>query len=236
MPSRRSKNSSEQSRRTKRAGQPEQRAASLEEKPMEAKVDVRKLQILNDRINQTIDALNQVRLSVHGLGHTGGLQSQMNPYTSFIGQGYGMQQPYGMGAPGIFPGIGQLGHQGLQGGFPGIGQGLQGGFPGFGSQLGIQHNPYQQFTNPFVNPLLTSPWSQFGSPFGSPFGQIGSPWNVLGQTGGIGGGLSSLYGQQGGGYGGGLFHSGTEVIDRQLAEVRANDPFRITQTFPFVVS
>ena len=38
---------------------------------MEARVDVRKLQILNDRINQTIDALSQVRLSVHGLAHTG---------------------------------------------------------------------------------------------------------------------------------------------------------------------
>lgn len=39
---------------------------------MEAKVDVRKLQLLNDRINQTIEALNQVRLSVHGLAHSSG--------------------------------------------------------------------------------------------------------------------------------------------------------------------
>jgi hypothetical protein len=35
-----------------------------------ANVDIRKLQLLNDRINQTIEALNQVRLSVHGLQHT----------------------------------------------------------------------------------------------------------------------------------------------------------------------
>ena len=35
-----------------------------------AKVDIKKLQALNDRINQCIDALNQVRLSVHGLAHT----------------------------------------------------------------------------------------------------------------------------------------------------------------------
>ena len=35
-----------------------------------AKVDIRKLQLLNDRINQCIDALSQVRLSVHGLSHT----------------------------------------------------------------------------------------------------------------------------------------------------------------------
>jgi hypothetical protein len=33
-----------------------------------AKVDIRKLQLLNDSINRTIEALNQVRLSVHGIG------------------------------------------------------------------------------------------------------------------------------------------------------------------------
>jgi hypothetical protein len=32
-----------------------------------AKVDIEKLQLLNDRIVQTIEALNQVRMSVHGL-------------------------------------------------------------------------------------------------------------------------------------------------------------------------
>ncbi|MFZ9888188.1 MAG: hypothetical protein ACO3JL_11865 [Myxococcota bacterium] len=34
---------------------------------MDAKVDIRKLQILNDRISQTLEALQQVRWSVHGL-------------------------------------------------------------------------------------------------------------------------------------------------------------------------
>ena len=56
-----------------------------------AKVDIRKLQLLNDRINQCIDALNQVRLSVHGLSHT-----------SAIGQGIPFGQPFGQspyGAP-----------------------------------------------------------------------------------------------------------------------------------------
>lgn len=44
---------------------------------MEARVDIRKLQLLNDRITQTIDALNQVRWSVHGLQHaTGGVPNQ----------------------------------------------------------------------------------------------------------------------------------------------------------------
>lgn len=39
---------------------------------MDAKVDIRKLQLLNDRICQTIEALNQVRLSVHGIAHSVG--------------------------------------------------------------------------------------------------------------------------------------------------------------------
>src|SRR6266496_1475658 len=58
-----------------------------------AKVDIRKLQLLNDRINQCIDALNQVRLSVHGLSqglsHTGA-QSGVNAGT-----------PYGLGQTGF---------------------------------------------------------------------------------------------------------------------------------------
>ena len=53
-----------------------------------AKVDIRKLQVLNDRINQCIDALNQVRLSVHGLSHSSPAlplgQAGINPLT----QGY----------------------------------------------------------------------------------------------------------------------------------------------------
>jgi hypothetical protein len=49
-----------------------------------AKVDIRKLQLLNDRINQCIDALNQVRLSVHGLsaaqtGVQGGIGAGQSP-------------------------------------------------------------------------------------------------------------------------------------------------------------
>ena len=62
-----------------------------------AKVDIRKLQILNDRINQTIDALNQVRLSVHGLQHTGPLPyapqyAQHQPFAQYAQ--YAQHQPY----------------------------------------------------------------------------------------------------------------------------------------------
>ena len=177
---------------------------------MEAKVDVRKLQILNDRINQTIEALNQVRLSVHGLGHTG---IGTNPYTT---QGYGMSQGLGTANPYLFGmqnplgnvgGLGQLHSQLSQ---QGTGLGFQ--QPG----LGFQHTP---FTNPLFNPYISqgvmSPWSQ-GQQI--PFGV--TPWTGLGGVAG--------------GFGGGLFHSGPEFIDRQIAEVRASDPQRITQTFPFV--
>jgi hypothetical protein len=77
-----------------------------------ARVDIRKLQLLNDRINQTIDALNQVRFSVHGvqtgvnavtglgLGHTA---PTVNPYFAnpFLAQQitnpYLAQQAWGMG-------------------------------------------------------------------------------------------------------------------------------------------
>src|SRR5690242_14280750 len=90
-----------------------------EDKSMEAKVDVRKLQILNDRINQTIDALNQVRLSVHGLGHTG-----VNPQGYGVPQGLGAQNPYLFGASSPYQSLhgfggqlsqisSQLGHQGI---------------------------------------------------------------------------------------------------------------------------
>jgi len=171
---------------------------------MEAKVDVRKLQVLNDRINQTIDALNQVRLSVHGLGHSG-MSQGINPFTQGLGaqqpfglqQSFGFQQPFGPSPYGVQQQFGQS--------------------PFGTSQFGFQHNPYQQYLNPFTNPFLTqgltSPWSQIGSPWGLTQG---------------GGGLGNLYGS-------GLFHSSPEIVERQLAEVRANDPFRITQTFPFVV-
>ncbi len=96
-----------------------------------AKVDIRKLQLLNDRINQCIDALNQVRLSVHGLSHA-----------SAVGQG----APFGQAPFGAVPfGTGYAAGYGTAG-IPGLGQGLPqgpiagGAVPyGYG---GIGVNPY----------------------------------------------------------------------------------------------
>lgn len=63
------------------------------------KVDLQKLQQLNDRISQAIEALNQVRMSTHGLQHTaapwqvspsaqppiGPVSPLANPYASAVG-------------------------------------------------------------------------------------------------------------------------------------------------------
>jgi hypothetical protein len=178
---------------------------------MEAKVDVRKLQILNDRINQTIEALNQVRLSVHGLGHS----ALQNPYPGGTGAPFpGTQNPYqNMGGP-----LSQLHTQLGQQGFP--------------SGMGFQHSPFTpQQANPLVNPYVTNPMSLWGQGVPSPFQGAQNPLQGVPSpfTGGQQGGLGGVAGT-----GGGLFHSSPDIIDRQIAEARASDPQRITQTFPFV--
>ena len=64
-----------------------------------AKVDIEKLQLLNDRITQTIEALNQVRLSVHGL-QSGRQMGQQIPQIGGYGLshtgGFGQQNPWAL--------------------------------------------------------------------------------------------------------------------------------------------
>src|SRR5882724_5399078 len=92
-----------------------------------AKVDVRKLQLLNDRITQCLDALNQVRLSVHGLSHT-----QANAPIGAVG-GIGT---IGQGAGFVDPRFSD----------PRFGYGMTPGVPGFGAGQGfgggLAHSPY----------------------------------------------------------------------------------------------
>ena len=129
-----------------------------------AKVDIKKLQLLNDRINQCIDALNQVRLSVHGL-------SQSGPFTG--GQpGIGGQAGLGIGIPGLSHTTGSgIGTSGINpyapfatGGFPGAqvpgnipglgtGAGFAGGAMGFNSLLGLSH------TGPEATDAYRSTWN-----------------------------------------------------------------------------
>jgi hypothetical protein len=54
------------------------------------KVDIQKLQLLNDRLAQTIEALNQVRLSVHGIQHS---PAQVSPW-GVPAYGYGAYGAY----------------------------------------------------------------------------------------------------------------------------------------------
>lgn len=69
------------------------------------KVDIQKLQLLNDRIAQTIDALNQVRMSVHGIQHSGPQWSpfQQVPQYGFQNPFLGYPQPFGSFSPSVYP-------------------------------------------------------------------------------------------------------------------------------------
>ena len=153
-----------------------------------AKVDIKKLQLLSDRINQCIDALNQVRISVHGL-------SQGNPFTqgafgSLGSQGFGQvpglahSSPFGIGATNPMA-LGQnsyaqnpYGAQGLAGigalGAAGIGQ--PGFPPGFGQlgQFGLSHTnpegfeayPGSTWSDPYLaaRVIQTFPYLKFAVP------------------------------------------------------------------------
>jgi hypothetical protein len=126
-----------------------------------AKVDIRKLQLLNDRINQCIDALNQVRLSVHGLSQ--GL-SHTNPQSQ---AGVNPGSPYGQGLTGfgvnpfiqaqVNPFQTQVNPFGFApAGFGqqmplGQGVGTQGFAPGLSHTTG--QSPFTQGANPYLSAL-----------------------------------------------------------------------------------
>ena len=150
-----------------------------------AKVDVRKLQLLNDRINQCIDALNQVRLSVHGLSHTqanapigvGGIGAQVaGGFDPRFAAGYGMT-PAGQG----FQGQGFQGNQGFGSGLshtpfaaPPIGIPQANQIPIWNMPVGLSHTGLDAesvYNRPlWADPLLaarvaqTFPYVQFGLP------------------------------------------------------------------------
>lgn len=121
-----------------------------------AKVDIRKLQLLNDRINQCIDALSQVRLSVHGLANAG------NPGLGIGYGGYG-QVPVGLSHTGTF------GNPFVSPGFGGV---MNPSFlPAFG-QVPIAPNPFFQPVTPGLS-HSTGAWAP------SAFAQGVNPWAGL---------------------------------------------------------
>jgi hypothetical protein len=127
-----------------------------------ARVDIRKLQLLNDRIAQTIDALNQVRFSVHGvqnvvpnavtglgLGHT---SPTVNPY--FANPYLAQQAAWGMG---VNP-------------FTTFPNGFANGY-GLG-HTGADFDPTYSFTGRIAQTFPFAPWGY--SPFAQGFTQFGS--------------------------------------------------------------
>jgi hypothetical protein len=169
-----------------------------------ARVDIRKLQLLNDRINQCLDALNQVRLTVHGLSHTGlqsGLQSgAQSGLPSGLQTGVGSQTPFvqmgGIGA--IDPRFAQAAQA----------QGIQGfiGTQGYGA--GLSHTPF--------TPFVQQPFAQ--SAYGLPV--AGFPSNVP---------SFPQWGQQGG-----LGHTDFEGIYNRSVWADPMIASRVKETFPFV--
>jgi len=150
------------------------------------KVDVQKLQLLNDRIAQTIEALNQVRMSVHGIQHS---QYGQTPYGQPFGQAPFGQAPFGQApfGPAQF-GPAQFGQTPF--GQTQFGQPMQYGYPvqqyplhlqylpqyapqyaSYGSPYGAQFVPGIQHT-PFTS--ASTPWAQTSSPWA----QTSSPWSI----------------------------------------------------------
>jgi hypothetical protein len=135
-----------------------------------AKVDIRKLQLLNDRINQTIDALSQVRLSVHGLSHTAGINPTLNPGDPRLQLQGGLPQMQQGGFPQLFGGLSHT---------PQFFGGPQMGFNPYAALGGVPAG-----VNPFigwsggqgigVNPFAGFSGFQGGmNPYGVPVGQFG---------------------------------------------------------------
>jgi hypothetical protein len=121
------------------------------------KVDIQKLQLLNDRIAQVIDALNQVRMSAHGIQHTG---APLSPWGYGAGFGAYGNQPYGV-VPQFTPYAS-----------PFVGTAYDprfGGSPFTGTpQYGIQHaTALPWLTNPFTNPFVTGLQSPVASALGA---------------------------------------------------------------------
>jgi hypothetical protein len=151
-----------------------------------AKVDVRKLQLLNDRINQCLDALNQVRLSTHGLSHTPA-NVPFGPFGA-VGAGSpsgGYDPRFAYGMPPTAQGFGGgLSHTpfaaplgaGFTPGIAGVGNPISAAnqFPIWSSPIGLSHTGIESeslYNRPlWADPVLamrvaqTFPYVQFGLP------------------------------------------------------------------------
>jgi hypothetical protein len=136
-----------------------------------AKVDIRKLQILNDRINQVIDALSQVRQSVHGIAHSTGA-GQGLPFGAIAQPPYGQPQfpqpQQGFGGLGMGYGLGhapfpqQPFYSGLFHTSPGGPQQVP-WLSGYGGFSGFSHSNPEQ--DPFLVTRITQTFPYAQLPF-----------------------------------------------------------------------
>src|SRR5215470_15480187 len=177
-----------------------------------AKVDIQKLQLLNDRISQCFDALNQVRLSVHGLSHTTGQT------------GIGAIGQQGFGAPMGFMGVNPFQQTAFQSPYqqnPYLAQGFGQPTPWASPIPGLSHTTFNPLATGQFNPLAQqiNPLAQqiggvspFVNPYVNPYiGQIPSPY-------------------------GGLSHTSPVDLESYRRPLWA-DPYlavKVAQTFPFV--
>jgi hypothetical protein len=192
-----------------------------------AKVDLRKLQLLNDRIAQVIEALNQVRFSVHGLQHTPGFGSQMSG-----GQPWNNGSTWGWSWPNGSQAWSQYGHpngpqawsqpwSSIPQGYP---QSFSAGFPQQQQWYGSPYFSPQQF-------IGTSPWSmgpqQFISPMGVPPGQpmAGVPQHIAGVP--QPGVTAPVVGAPG------LSHTAADVAEAAAVAARVAQPMPVAGAFPY---
>ena len=109
------------------------------------KVDNQKLQLLNERIAQTIEALNQVRMSAHAIQHTLAVPPQSYAqYGAYASTAFSPVQP-----------------------FYGVPYAQQAFVPPYA----VQPHPIAQTGNPYVTPFTANPYatSLAMSPFVTPF-------------------------------------------------------------------
>jgi len=186
-----------------------------------AKVDIRRLQTLSDCINRTIEALNQVRLSVHA-GNlpfaTLGLQQTLGAFPNAFGISPQNAFPnaFGISPQNAFPNAFGLSPQ-IVGQVPGVIPGIAHSAPAYFNQLAgvspLANLAAQAAFNQAAlnNTAFNNPWNN-GNLNGAAFNQFGQ-FGQFGQTG--------------------LGHTGVNSFGTDTFV----DPYtnaRIAQTFPFV--
>jgi hypothetical protein len=168
-----------------RASRPCPRVTRKENIMETVKVDTQKLQLLNERIVQALDALNLLRLSAHGI------QAIQQPWAQnvFGYGGYGTFSPWGVYNPFAFAPPTFAPVAGYPGAYPGVYPTNLGGYPGvygtptnLGAYPGVYGTPIPHAsTQPIAWP---SPlWGSAGVSNGAPHSSWRPEWQTRSQHG-----------------------------------------------------